>query len=331
MCGDYILCWISNVRNIYRKLKRLKQKELAERRMESKLLEKRIIFMDDEDELVLDEMDHSSLLKDTGATEIKMNYISSTRYGADMKDSLLMNEMTPQRRNQHKGRNVTTSSSLHQHWIISIEDVEIFTPPRGGGEPPSEENDEFEKEASLLASIRHPNIVQFFGVIVSGSRKYMVVEFMEKKSLDLAIYNSKNGIEKLSIFRKIDILLGVAKGMQYLHAMKPFGGIIHRDLKPGNILLDKNFTAKIADFGLSKHLSTRNASNFSTSNQESNATANVGTLFYMSNEMISGTKYNHKTDVYSFGIVMWELFFEENPYLNAHSKKLHHFTTKIYQ
>ncbi|EFC47475.1 predicted protein, partial [Naegleria gruberi] len=71
--------------------------------------------------------------------------------------------------------------------------------------------------------------------------------------------------------------------------------IIHRDLKPGNILIDINLTPKICDFGLSR------VWNNSFSNQSA-PTMNVGTFFYLANEMISGDQYNHKVDVYSFGI-----------------------------
>ena len=99
----------------------------------------------------------------------------------------------------------------------------------------------------------------------------MVVEYVERGSLDRLIYNLKFGFDKLTLFQKIDILYGVAKGMHYLHTLKP-KGIIHRDLKPGNILIDNNLTAKICDFGLSRALTDSNS-----------ATTNIGTLSYMAN------------------------------------------------
>nr|CAG4716008.1 unnamed protein product [Naegleria fowleri] len=183
-----------------------------------------------------------------------------------------------------------------------------------------ENNEEFEREVSLLGSIRHPNIVQFFGVIISGPKKFMVVEYLQKGSLDKLINNSRNGTEVVDLERKVHFLLDIANGMNYLHNLKP-NPVIHRDLKPGNILLcgtDRNkYTAKICDFGLSKTLSN---------SRTNSATTNIGTLFYMSNEMISGdTNYNHKVDIYSFAIIMWELFFEENPYMNSNSTKLYKF------
>ncbi|KAG2388281.1 hypothetical protein C9374_000445 [Naegleria lovaniensis] len=314
-------------RNIFQKLKRLERKENAEKKMESKLLEKRIVLMNHEDSGV----DHRS------RHEGSVNQPSD----ADEKTSLL-------RSNHSNNRSHQTSAVKNLSWIISIDDIEVERRIAEGSsgtvymalwngsqvalkslkkgssmDEIEESNEEFEREASLLGSIRHPNIVQFFGVIVSGTQKYMVVEFLQKGSLEKLIANSYNGVEILDLPSKINILLDIAKGMNYLHSLKP-KRIIHRDLKPGNILLcglnNGKYTAKICDFGLSKALGN---------SRSNSATTNIGTLFYMSNEMISGdTNYNHKVDVYSFAIIMWELFFEEKPYLNSDSKKLYKFVEK---
>ncbi|KAG2387376.1 hypothetical protein C9374_001708 [Naegleria lovaniensis] len=188
------------------------------------------------------------------------------------------------------------------------------------------DNDEFEKEAALLSSLRHPNIVNLLGVCISSNssshrrvrtenshRKCMIQEYLSKGTLEKLILDCKRGIQSMTFTQKVEILLGVAKGMAYLHGLKP-KPVIHRDLKPANILLDQSWTSKVCDFGLSKIMGT----NTST-------TASIGTFYYMANEMIDGTEnYNEKVDVYSFGIIMWELFFEENPY-NSCSEKLYKF------
>ncbi|KAG2373298.1 hypothetical protein C9374_012287 [Naegleria lovaniensis] len=299
------------LRNVTRKLKRLELKEDAEQRLEKKLLQKHVII---EEGILVDEYDQDEKTRKNDV------YNEQT--------SLLINQKTHSSKSQQK---------KHLSWIISIDQVDLIRRIAEGANGTvylaswngtlvamktlkqplwmddlhDKDDDEFEKEAFLLSSIRHPNIIQFFGVILTGCKKYMVVEFMEKGSLAQLIYQLRTGSQQLSIFGKIDILLGIAKGMNYLHSMKP-RGIIHRDLKPANILLDQNMNAKICDFGLSRMWNSNTAHN--------SVTTNVGTLFYMSNEMISGMNYNHKTDVYSFGIIMRELFFEETPYFYSSSK-----------
>ncbi|KAL9649970.1 hypothetical protein ABK040_003088 [Willaertia magna] len=186
------------------------------------------------------------------------------------------------------------------------------------------ESDEFEKEASLLAKIRHPNIVNFYGICLTDLSKYMIVEYLKNGDLGKLIYYSKIGKEIITIKKKILLLLDISNGMNYLHELKPYP-IIHRDLKPANILLDNNYNAKVCDFGVSKIMSTLS--------YQSSFTTNVGTLFYMPQESFSQNNDNsldkiesgRKVDVYSFGIIMWELLFEENPYCNQHSEKLYYF------
>ncbi|KAG2382004.1 hypothetical protein C9374_005796 [Naegleria lovaniensis] len=327
------LCLIFRlVRNTVRKLKRLERKENAEKRMESKLMEKSILLTNEDDE------DGEDI-----ETNIDSQTISKRMNNERTKENTPLlakvNTCDEQSVASTKSKKKTQNKKKVYSWMISVDEIEIIKRIAEGANgtvylanwngtkvalktlkydeennvntDDNHEDDEFEREASLLGSIRHPNIVQFFGVIIAGSKKYMVVEYLENGSLDKLIYNVKLGMERITLHQKIDILLGVAKGMNYLHSLKP-RGIIHRDLKPGNILLDQH-VAKICDFGLSK-----------TESDTSSATTNIGTLFYMANEMVEGkSTYNHKVDIYSFAIIMWELFFEENPYLNAHCEKLH--------
>ncbi|KAG2378398.1 hypothetical protein C9374_008541 [Naegleria lovaniensis] len=138
----------------------------------------------------------------------------------------------------------------------------------------SEESAEFQKEAALLSTLRHPNIVNFYGISISDSTKCMVVEYLPMGSLDRLIYNCKLGNQVLTFSHKLEILLGVAKGMAYMHSLKP-NPILHRDLKPANILLcgmDHHLMSKVCDFGLSTVMGCSNT-----------ATTNIGTFFYMAN------------------------------------------------
>ncbi|EFC44994.1 predicted protein, partial [Naegleria gruberi] len=139
------------------------------------------------------------------------------------------------------------------------------------------DSSEFEHESSMLSSIRHPNVVNLYGVVLSDQSKFM---------------------KHINLREKVSILIGIANGMSYLHGGKDNCMIIHRDLKPGNILLSNDLTPKIADFGLS-----------TLSNQSSNTTKtqHIGTLLYMCPEILLGKNYNEKSDVYSFSIIMWQL------------------------
>ncbi|KAG2383314.1 hypothetical protein C9374_004651 [Naegleria lovaniensis] len=185
--------------------------------------------------------------------------------------------------------------------------------------------DEFEKEITVLIQLRHPNIINFYGIFISEFKKYMVVEYLQGGSLDNLIKKMKNQNVIISMKEKMKILIGIASGMKYLHNLQP--AIIHRDLKPGNILLTSDYTAKIADFGLSKTISMNTCNSLTT---------NIGTLFYMAPELLLGTdissenvqEYATKTDVFSFSIIMWELLFEENPYHNDDSQKIHFFSNQ---
>jgi serine/threonine protein kinase len=150
------------------------------------------------------------------------------------------------------------------------------------------------------------------GVCIQEEYKYIVTELMAGNLQSLMRVKTKSNKIKhrvISFNQKIDILLQVVGGMIYLHSLSP--QIIHRDLKPSNILLDKNNqNAKVCDFGSSTTIA-----------QQKTMTGNVGTLTYMSPEVIRHKSYGEKCDVYSFGIIMYEVFFEIDAYSNEFEKE----------
>jgi serine/threonine protein kinase len=99
------------------------------------------------------------------------------------------------------------------------------------------------------------------------------------------------------------VACGAARGMAYLHSGNP--PVLHRDLKSANILLDESYTAKVCDFGLSRLKA-----------QERSMTGNCGTVQWMAPEVLANMSYNEKADVYSYGIIVWELLSRECPYDN---------------
>ncbi|CAI5982545.1 unnamed protein product, partial [Closterium sp. NIES-65] len=149
-----------------------------------------------------------------------------------------------------------------------------------------------------MASKHHPHLVRLLGYCIDfdpstrNLEQILVYEFMPNSDLDSWIGPGVSS--PLSLQQRLDVLIGVAKGLQYLHDFK----IVHRDIKPANILLDGKMQAKVADFGLVKLLGGT-----SVAISEA-ATRLVGTLGYMDPEYCSSHKPSPAVDVYSFGGVV---------------------------
>ncbi|KAG2372726.1 hypothetical protein C9374_013627 [Naegleria lovaniensis] len=181
----------------------------------------------------------------------------------------------------------------------------------------SDDDETFEHEASILIGLRHPNVVLMMGVSVDEDNKYIITEFVKGGSLDKLIYNKKKAKNEIITFgRKLEILKDICRALIYLHNTRP--PIIHRDLKPQNVLLDEAGLAKVCDFGVSKPLSSLTMTGVC-----------YGTIQYTSPEILKQSRrYTTKCDVYSFAILMYELFFMVHPYsdlpkcpVSNHTKK----------
>jgi len=171
--------------------------------------------------------------------------------------------------------------------------------------------DLFAREISTLNRLRHPNVLELYGYSIdSKGYQYIITEYMEKESLDSLIYN-----KKLRNFEeKIRSLLEIAQGMRFLHEK----GIMHRDLKPQNVLVNKDNVCKISDFGLAKVVNG------------SLTLGMVGTWQYMAPEILNESgKYDEKCDVYSFGIMMHEIFTLSKPYATSEFQSQFTIATKI--
>jgi serine/threonine protein kinase len=163
-------------------------------------------------------------------------------------------------------------------------------------------------EAKLLASLEHPNVVQFIGYAVKEKLHYIITELMSK---DLRMYLEENGPPSLPL--AVDIMLQIAEGMKYLHER----GVMHRDLKAENILINvvenesyisPSVQVKLTDFGLSKL--NLNNSRFTT--------MGVGTAQWRAPEVFKDEqnteKYTNAADVYSFALVFFEVLTREVPF-----------------
>ncbi|XP_022717422.1 rust resistance kinase Lr10-like [Durio zibethinus] len=158
---------------------------------------------------------------------------------------------------------------------------------------------DFINEVATIGRIHHVNIAKLIGFCVEGSKQALVYDFMPNGSLDKIIFTGENKIS-LSWQKMLDIVLGVARGIDYLHRGCDMQ-ILHFDIKPHNILLDENFNPKVSDFGLAKL--------YSVDDSIVSLTAARGTLGYIAPELvyknIGGISY--KADVYSFGMLLMEI------------------------
>ncbi|KAE9619714.1 putative protein kinase RLK-Pelle-DLSV family [Lupinus albus] len=156
---------------------------------------------------------------------------------------------------------------------------------------------DFVAELATLSNIKHQNLVGLRGCCVEGTHRYLVYDYMENNSLHNTFLGSEEGRIRFSWLSRKHVSIGVANGLLFLHEeLKPH--IVHRDIKAKNILLDRNFTPNISDFGLAKllrdevsYISTRVA----------------GTLGYLAPEYASTGQVTRKSDVYSFGVLLLQI------------------------
>ncbi|XP_062229021.1 LRR receptor-like serine/threonine-protein kinase HSL2 [Phragmites australis] len=159
---------------------------------------------------------------------------------------------------------------------------------------------EFESEVKVLGNIRHNNIVKLLCCISSQDAKLLVYEYMENGSLDRWLHHRdrEGAPAPLDWPTRLAIAIDAARGLSYMHH-DCAQSIVHRDVKSSNILLDPDFQAKIADFGLARILVK--------SGEPESVSAIGGTFGYMAPEYGYRPKVNEKVDVYSFGVVLLEL------------------------
>jgi len=157
--------------------------------------------------------------------------------------------------------------------------------------------EKFEEEIRLMSKMRHPFILNFYGACLDPL--FFVVELAEKGDLHAFIEK-----ENPKWIMRVQFARDIAKGMLYLHSYRP-NPIIHRDLKSMNILITEDFKCKVADFGLAKVTGEQNPEM---------SYGNFTSFAWAAPELIQDNKYSKQTDVYAYGIILWEIVTGEYPW-----------------
>ncbi|KAF7814215.1 lysM domain receptor-like kinase 3 [Senna tora] len=159
---------------------------------------------------------------------------------------------------------------------------------------------EFLAEMKVLCKVHHANLVELIGYAASHDELFLIYEYAQKGSLGSHFHDTQTkGSSSLSWIMRVQIALDAARGLEYIHEHTKTH-YVHRDIKTSNILLDASFRAKISDFGLAKLVGKVNEG-------EIKCTKVVGTYGYLAPEYLSNGFATTKSDVYAFGIVLFEI------------------------
>ncbi|KAE8783787.1 putative L-type lectin-domain containing receptor kinase S.7 [Hordeum vulgare] len=169
----------------------------------------------------------------------------------------------------------------------------------------TESHNEFTAELTIIADLKHPNLVQLRGWCAEKDELLLVYEFMSNGSLDMALH-SCSGVHRyptLNWARRYNVAVGIASAVAYLHEEHD-KQVIHRDIKCSNILLDSHFNPKLGDFGLAR---------LKDPNTSPRSTLAAGTVGYLAPEYLQMGRATEKSDVYSYGVVLLEICTRRRP------------------
>jgi len=161
---------------------------------------------------------------------------------------------------------------------------------------------EMRTECAVLRGLSHPNIIKFEAMCMQPPNLCVITELMDKGSLGDVLASNVD----LTWTRRLAFARDTAVGLNYLHQNQ----IIHRDVKSSNLLVNSDWTVKIADFGFSR---------IKAANQ---TMTQCGTVAWTAPEIFDGSHYTEKADIYSYAVVLWELIFRKKPWAGKHSMKV---------
>src|SRR5271168_3781757 len=172
----------------------------------------------------------------------------------------------------------------------------------------------FRREAKSLAQLDHPNIVTIYSVEESGGVHFLTMQLVEGQPLDRLITTGGLPVEQI-----VEIASALGDALAAAHEK----GIVHRDLKPANVMVSHDGRVKVLDFGLAKDIGASDPADATlTSDHRTQAGMVMGTPAYMSPEQTSGRPLDHRTDIFSLGVVLHEMATGERPFDGTSSAEL---------
>jgi len=198
-------------------------------------------------------------------------------------------------------------TKLHRHIALKIVKAEFETD--------AERIERFKKEARAVSALNHPNIITIYAIEETEAGNFIATEFIEGQTLRERIAS-----RPLSWQEAVKIALQITRAMKSAHSV----GIIHRDIKPANIMIRRDGLVKVLDFGLAK-LTARDSADHET--RELTAPHRLmGTINYMSPEQVLGEPVDERTDIFSFGVVLYEMLSGVTPFQGASDAAIYNAT-----
>lgn len=227
----------------------------------------------------------------TQSGKCKDDYLSGNLHTISYYDFQTLRKAT---KNFHQG-NLLGRGGFGPVYLGKLEDGRPVAVKKLSVDKSQQGESEFLAEVRMITSIQHKNLVRLIGCCSDGAQRLLVYEYMKNRSLDLIVYGKSDQFLNWNI--RFQIILGIARGLQYLHEDSHLR-IVHRDIKASNILLDDKFQPRIGDFGLAR---------FFPEDQAYLSTTFAGTLGYTAPEYAIRGELSEKADIYSFGVLVLEI------------------------